>query len=297
MVATTSQERLEEAQRLLKVGERGAALNLIKTVLYEERRNVRAWWLAAQAAPNRQETEVALRVVLKLQPDHAPARAALARLEAAPHPAPGPVPLKVPARETPAPVTSRPRGRAGRNLTTLALILLSVIVMGGGGLLFILNLTGSPIVRQIESSLGGESLPTTTPAPLMPSKQVQGMLDAGETQVYRFYVEAEAELFVGVGFATVASDADTSGAIDLIDPEGYRAATNRPDSMPFTLPALPMLQTGTIAVLQFTLDRRGVWEIHLHGREGTSAGAYVMLMECVPESNCGGLPPGVLPAP
>jgi len=67
--------------------------------------------------------------------------------------------------------------------------------------------------------------------------------------------------------------------------------------MPFTLPALPMLQTGTIAVLQFTLDRRGVWEIHLHGREGTSAGAYVMLMECVPESNCGGLPPGVLPAP
>ncbi len=301
-MAATSLERLEKARRLLEAGERAAALTLIKAVLYEERRNVRAWWLAAHAAPNQDEAAIALRVVLKLQPDHAPARAALDRLGATARPAgtAAPVEAAAPATASPkgSPVTARPRSRTGRNLTTLALILLSMIVMSGGGLLFILNLTGSPLLGQIETGLsGGQTLPTATPALIGPSAQVQDVLNSGETQVYRFFAEADTEMFVGVGFATVASDADTSGAIDLIDPEGYRVASSSPEGMPFTMPALPLLQTGNIAVLHFTLDMRGVWEIRLNGREGTSSGAYVMLMECAPESNCVKPPPGALAQP
>ena len=294
MSLDTSQQ-LDQARQRLRAGDRPAALQILKAILAEDRAHVEAWWLAAQAASSQAEAETALRVVLKLQSDHPRARQALARLQTAGSvPTAVPPPRSTPARHIPAapPARGVPAARAAaqtrgrRNRVRVLAIVLSLLVMMGSSALFVLNLTGHPLAHQIESGLSAGPLPTATPAYIASGAQLQGIVEAGETRRYYFQGAAGAELFVGVGFAAVASDATTDGSLELFDPDGYRMAVSGRDGAPFEVPSLPGLNVGNVSVLYASLDMTGVWELRLIGREALSSGPFVLLMQCSPEQAC-----------
>ncbi|MBN1967118.1 MAG: hypothetical protein JW910_20860 [Anaerolineae bacterium] len=286
---------LREAARLLKAGLRADALRYAKRAIQADRHNVAAWWLAAHAASTPEEARVALRVVLKLQPDHAKAHAALARLDAAQAAAsaePEPADPTITARPTqpfPGPLkrSARKPRRWRRNFVTVLLIALSVIVLGSGGLLLISNLTGSDFATQIEEVfVGEEARATATPRGLAADTQITSQIRDDQVQTFYFEATTGTEMFVAVGFAAIANDADTSGALELIDPDGYLVERSSPDSAEFEMPSIPLLETGAFAMLQYTIDVSGLWTLRLVGREGHSSGAYVMLMDCAPRSGC-----------
>lgn len=75
-----TRETLREAYRLIKAGDLEAARALIDPVLAVEQDVIDAWWLAAHAAANSRDQRLALAQVLRLNPDHGPARIMLDRL-------------------------------------------------------------------------------------------------------------------------------------------------------------------------------------------------------------------------
>lgn len=78
-----SRAPLHQAYHLIKAGDLDSARALIKPVLASNRNDIDAWWLAAHAAATPQDRRLALAQVLRLQPDHGPARILLDRLNAA----------------------------------------------------------------------------------------------------------------------------------------------------------------------------------------------------------------------
>ncbi len=284
---TLTQERLREAQRLIQIGRRDEALALLKSILAADRTNVSAWWLAAQTAPNRQETQVALRVVLKLQPDHVGARAMLARLEekvqpAAPPPtlpsvgsdpfAPQPFPVGASPvlGDAPLKAVRRSEGQGcRRNAITLVIVVLSLAIMVGGGLLLILNLTGSPLLARFNLP-GAPSRDDATPHVIAPGAAIQGTLAAGMTQEFQFQGREGAILMAAIQFLTLPADTDCSGAIVLIDPDGYRVAVSGDTNF--------LGATGG-SVLEYTLDMTGNWRLRLIGQEGHSVGLYMLMFD------------------
>lgn len=293
-MSVDASQQLEEARRHLRVGDRAGALPILKAILVQDRTHVEAWWLAAQAASNRAEAEAALRVVLKLQPGHPRAGQALARLQAtgvapaaasAVRPA---NPQRIVAAPAPHPKT-QDRGR--RNRLRAVAAVLSLVVMAASGALFVLSLTGHPLAQQIQTGLGAGDPATPTPALISSGAQLQGIVNTGQTLHYYFQGRSGTDMFVGVGFAAVSSEANTDGALELFDPDGYRVAVSGRDDVPFSMPALPGLNVGNFSVLYAALDVSGVWDLRLIGREGRSAGAFVLVMECLPEQACSAPPP------
>lgn len=288
MISDTSQQ-LDEARQRLRAGDRPAALHILKAILVQDRTQVEAWWLAAQAASDRAEAEAALRVVLKLQPDHPRAGQALARLQttgvtpAAARPIRPPNPQRITSAPPQRPTTQN-RGRRAR--VRLLAALLSLVVIAASGTLFVLNLIGHPLAHQIQSGLSASDPATPAPAFIASGSQLQGIVNAEETLHYYFQGSAGTDMFVGVGFAAVSSDANTDGSLELFDPNGYRVAVSGRDSAPFEVPTLPGLNVGNVSVLYTALDVSGVWELRLIGREGRSAGAFVLMMQCLPERAC-----------
>ncbi len=291
--------RLQEARRLIKAGQKTQALAIVKSVLVNERSNVAAWLLAALAAPDPEEAVVALRVVLKLEPDHPQARELLNRLEAAMAAAMAAVPAAAPAADAPAPQSIplvKPRrrrgGGLGKNAVTLVVIVLGMLAISSGALVFFLSLTGSSALDAIDEvipDLPGQ-YPTTEASDeyrvIVHDSQIQGIISDGEVIRFRFQGRRGTEIFLGLGLMTVPSDADTSGAMELFDPDGYRVLRSGPDAADFSLPSLPILDTGNISIIQTSLHMSGNWEMHLIGREGRSAGAYILLMQCYPTDDC-----------
>lgn len=282
-----TQERLCEAQHLIQIGRRDEALALLKSILAADRTNVAAWWLAAQAAPNRQEAQVALRVVLKLQPEHAGARAMLAHLEGKTQPVAPPLeppsaerdpfaPQPSSAGESPvlsdAPLkTVRRSDGQGcrRNAITLSIVVLSLLIMSGAGLLLVLNLTGSPLLARFNLP-GAPSQDDSTPEVVQPGAPIQGTLAAGTTQEFQFEGREGAILMAAIQFLALPADTDCSGAIVLIDPDGYRVAASGDTNF--------LGATGG-SVLEYTLDRTGVWRLRLIGQERHSAGLYMLMFD------------------
>jgi hypothetical protein len=287
------QDQLQEAARLLRAGHKPEALRMVKHVLLDDRRNLQAWWLAAHAAPDDDETRAALNVVLKLKPDHLQARTMLDRLTQPP-PTEADFTADTPAPIIPRKVKRERKGCLRRNLSTLLIVGVSMLIMSGGLLYFILNLTGSSAVQVIDTELGGGPRPTATPGRITHDQEVTTTIQDGETQEFRFSGRSGTQLFVGVGFATVRQDANSDGALELIDPNGYRVATSGADLEGLEMPNLPLLDMGNISILQFALDKNGIWVLRVHGRAGLSSGAYVLMMQCFPENNCS-YPPGTRP--
>ncbi len=291
---------LQEAERLFRAGQKVEALRLVKSVLAADRRNVDAWWLAARAAPSQEEARVALRVVLKLQPDRADARAALERLEAAIPPAPPPASNNPLSARPSIPRASQKRGcLSSRKLLWAGVTVISIALLNCAILFLIGNLMGGfrnipgvgslPLAAQMDRHLINPVAATSTPGALAHNAQITGNIRDGEMQEFRFSGRPGTLMFVGIGFATVSQDADTRGSLDLIDPDGYRVASSAAGIEGIEMPQLPLLNMGAFSFLQCELDAAGIWKVRINGQAGRSAGTYIMMMQCYPEQNC--LPP------
>lgn len=301
-MSNASHSRLQEARGLIDAGQKTQALAVVKSVLVHDRSNVDAWLLAALAASDAQEALVSLRVVLKLQPGHKQAQAMLHRLEAAmaaaravkaPEPAASDAALAVDTVE-PNPLIKprRRRGCLGKNALTLVVIVLGMLAISGGTLVFFLSFTGSSALDAIDEVI--PDLPGQHPTVqgvdgyrvIVHDSQFQGIIDDGEVLRFRFHGRRDTEIFIGLGLMAVSSEADTTGAMELFDPDGRRALVSSPDATDFSLPSLPVLEAGNFSIIQTALDMSGNWEMRMIGREGRSAGAYVLLMQCYPTDGC-----------
>ena len=80
-MATSNDPRLEQAQRLIKQGNKAEARQILAGLLKEDSENITALYLYAQAAANLQEMEKALNLVLKLDPMNYQARSALNKVQ------------------------------------------------------------------------------------------------------------------------------------------------------------------------------------------------------------------------
>jgi hypothetical protein len=87
---------LVEAYNLIKAGQKQDAGRILKSYLSRNRDDAQAWWLMAHAVTQPDTIRRCLEMVIKLDPDHAKARAMLERMQtdasapAAPPPAPAP---------------------------------------------------------------------------------------------------------------------------------------------------------------------------------------------------------------
>ncbi len=80
-MATSNDPQLEQAQRLIQQGKKAEARQVLADILKNDSENTTALYLFAQAAANLQEMEKALKLVLKLDPLHYQARAALNKVQ------------------------------------------------------------------------------------------------------------------------------------------------------------------------------------------------------------------------
>jgi len=75
-----AEEQLRRAFTLAKQGNRTEALQIVKTVLQQDKNNVKAWWLMANLLEKPEQKEKAAQRVLSLKPEHAGAKKLLASL-------------------------------------------------------------------------------------------------------------------------------------------------------------------------------------------------------------------------
>ena len=82
----TTKETLVKAINLLKSGDKQSAVPLLANVLKKEPNLVQAWYLLGLAMDSEAQKIKAFKQALKLDPEHAKARQALAKLETPPPP-------------------------------------------------------------------------------------------------------------------------------------------------------------------------------------------------------------------
>lgn len=73
-------EQLTKAFQLMKDGEKGQALVIVKGILREDPRNVNAWWMMSHLLEDEDKVVKSLEKVLSLDPNHQVARKKLAKL-------------------------------------------------------------------------------------------------------------------------------------------------------------------------------------------------------------------------
>lgn len=78
---------MQQAFQLIKAGRKQDAVKLLVPLLKQDKNNVNAWWLMANALEDKDKKEKALEAVLRLKPDHTAAKEMLAQMKPPPPPA------------------------------------------------------------------------------------------------------------------------------------------------------------------------------------------------------------------
>jgi hypothetical protein len=102
---------LVEAYNLIKAGQKQDAGRILKSYLSRNKDDVQAWWLMAHAVTQPDTIRRCLEMVIKLDPDHAKARAMLEQIQAdasAPAAPAAPPPTPPPAAEKPVRAAEKP---------------------------------------------------------------------------------------------------------------------------------------------------------------------------------------------
>lgn len=75
------QSTIQEAYSLIRSGKKHAAVDLLLPILRDDKDNLNAWWVLANALDDREEIRQALEQVIRLDPDHIPANNRLAKMD------------------------------------------------------------------------------------------------------------------------------------------------------------------------------------------------------------------------
>lgn len=274
----TTRATLREAYQKLKAGDKTGACALIKPVLAANRENVDAWWLAVHAADTPEDTETALREVLRLKSDHAPARLMLDRFLVE-HP-PAPPPLK--------PVQRTRRGSSNR-WVWIPLMIIGCLGMSFSSMALISGIAGSDFLDQaVENVSGAVGIDVETgkagqfgtvqggnpsdprPIPItqvlnIESGDVQtGSLRRNEAHIWTFRAWGGQEVMVMLQF-TVAGDA--SAVLELRSASGHKVASGVGEK-----------DSGTVTLVH-TLTETGEYELVIIGRPDGPRGDYGLGLE------------------
>jgi|GEM_PF-4018016 len=89
-----AEQQLEKAVALIKQGNKKEAIQIAKTILQQDRNNVKAWWFMANLLEKPEQKEKAAQKILELQPEHSGAKKLLASLKGTQPQKPEPAAMK-----------------------------------------------------------------------------------------------------------------------------------------------------------------------------------------------------------
>lgn len=283
-----TRDTLRKAYHLIKAGEPAAARELIKPVLDAERDNIDAWWLAVHAAATPQDRRLALVQVLRLNPDHGPARLMLDRLNAE-----HPEEIDDLARELPLPAVQRkpppepPAARPWRWLWNVVMVL-GCLSISFGSLALVAGFFGlawfDEAVDEVSGALGlGDNLgergifgtikggPPGAPYDVPITKNQGATLGSDhlnvdvmaedEAHIYTFHAQRGQEVAALLQF-TVAGDARY--VMELWDGNNQRLARG-----------VGAEDSGTVTLV-YEFQRAGSYALVLIGRPDGPRGDYVL---------------------
>jgi len=272
---------LRRAYRLVKDADKEAARELIKPVLAAERDNIDAWWLAAHAAATPLDAQVALRQVLRLNPEHYPARIMLERLKRL-HPEL--------IRDDQTPSTARRRQGGGRSYRWVwnVVLVFGLVMLSLGTLALVSTVMGltwfHEAVEQAADAVGVDVRPDdeygsleipaaggtrsftiTQEKPVTTGDVMVGALLPGEAHVWTFSGRAGQDVMVMVQF-TVAGDA--SHVVELHDAAGRKLAQGVGQES----------GSGTVTLVH-TLAGSGTYRLVILGQPDGPRGSYALGLE------------------
>ncbi len=280
-----TRQTLQDAYRLIKTGELDSARALIKPVLAAQPGLIDAWWLAAYAAATSTDRRLALAQVLRLNPDHGPARVLLDRLNAQ-----NPDDIETLAKELPMPPPgSHKRPDADRPLGRNRWVWNVILVFGClsfsfAGLALISSLAGltylNDAVDEISAAIGIEpeqgnfgTIPGGDPYhpyPIPVTKQqgavvgqkpMVGDLKTDEAHMYSFSARRGQEVYALLQF-TVAGDAHY--VMELWDSGEHWLATGAGE-----------YNSGTVSLV-YQVKETGLFSLVIIGRPNGPRGDYAL---------------------
>ncbi len=278
-----TEDSLRRAYHLIKAGDRDAARALIKVALAMDHDNIDAWWLAAHAAPSPPDVRVALDQVLRLNPDHQPARVMGARLTRL-HPE---LILadKAAARRTP----HRRYGLVSNRWLWNVVLLAGMLAFAFGGAALVSSVLDLPwlhdTVEDVGEAVGLDARPgpnygtvplqdpgaavveydITQIKPVSKGDVVTGDMVEGEAHVWTFSGESGQDVMAMVQF-TIAGNA--AHVVELHDTESRVLAQG-----------VGMASDSGTVTLVYTLSQSGSYRLVIFGRSGGPRGAYAMGVE------------------
>lgn len=285
-----TRQTLQQAYALVKTGEHEAARTLIKPVLAAHPDVIDAWWLAAYAAATSADRRLALAQVLRLNPDHGPARVLLDRLNAQ-----NPDDIDTLAKELPMPPPgTRPRPADSRPQVRNRWVWNVVLVFGClsfsfAGMALVSSLAGltylDDAVDDISAALGIERDPETfgtipggdpaRPYEIPITKQenaavgkqpIVGDLKKDEAHIYTFGAQRGQEVFALLQF-TVAGDAHY--VMELWDSSERRLAIGAGE-----------YNSGTVSLV-YEVRQTGSFSLVIIGRPDGPRGSYALGLDVV----------------
>lgn len=283
-----TERTLRDAYHLIKRGHKDMARARIVAVLARDRDNIDAWWLAAHAATSPADIRLALAQVRRLDPQHAPAAAALAYLDRA-YPldaalAPDAlVPLPPPGHKA-SPLPRRRRGHT--RWVWNGVLVVGLLALAFGVTALISQIAGmtwiDELVDRAGETLGVETrpgargelgrvvtgppdapreLPVTQRKPASFDSVLVGSLRPDEAHVWTFSAQAGAEVAAMIQFTRAG---DARHVMVLRDAAGTILA--RGDGT---------AQSATITLVH-ALPQTGTYEIVLAGSPDGARGDYAL---------------------
>ncbi len=281
-------------------GDKARARELVKSLL-KTSPSAEAWYQASRVAEKPEHELVCLQRALGYDPLHREARRRLSQLQPTmPPPQPDAAvadvrrstrehkPIAQPPRAQPIIPANVPLKKVGRRkrgsafyLTIAAMLLLSL-----SSTYFVMLVLGSPLPGRLRSMLGAEApvteidgvplaqvqdavfkIPPARTSEVTQVEPLADILEPGVVHEYTFRANAGEEIAIGIQFFSPTAQR-VNRNIGVLDPEGKNVETqcNRDQ----------ILQGDNGAVITCRIDRSGIWQVRLLGREGESAGAYVV---------------------
>lgn len=272
---------LRRAYRLIKDADTEGARAIIKPLLAAERDNIDAWWLAAHAAVTPLDAQIALGEVLRLNPEHYPARIMLERLKRL-HPE------LVHDGQTPSIARRRRDGGARHRWLWNVVLVCGLVMLSLGALALVSTVLGltwfHEAVEQVADTIGvdvrpddsygsldipaaggARSFTITQEKGVTPGDVMVGALLPGEAHVWTFNGRAGQDVMAMVQF-TVAGDA--SHVIELHNAAGRKLAQGVGQGS----------DSGTVTLVH-TLAGSGAYRLVILGQPDGPRGSYALGLE------------------
>lgn len=299
----------------INAGDKARARTLLQSLLNTSP-SAEAWYQASRVAEKPEHELVCLQRALGYDPLHREARRRLSELQPAPVPAVPTTPVTPDKRRTtternvatelvkdqPKPLLAEdvPLKKARRRRkrgTWFYIGIVAAVLLSLSSSYFVMLVLGSPLPGRLRSLLGAEAPVTEingVPLDQVPDavfkvapsrssavtkvEPLADILEPGVAHEYTFEARAGEEVAIGIQFFSPSAQR-VNRNIGILDPQGKDAVRQCSRDQ--------ILQGDNGAVITCQIDRSGVWQVRLLGREGESSGAYVVSVGRLTADNSG----------